>query len=368
MATTTTARDPSLVSALSERNVTFATLLSLIPQQYYVGPSEEQLDSRWMKNKKRKTGDEIKEHKRRAKQEKLDPSNLSATVDDTPATEVEVAVASSLPAPLPPAASITDLRERMREKLDRFKRDRGFDDPQSRDALEAAARQRRGEMRDRRRKERKDAIRRQREEVNAKPAKTQLIVPEARREVGAADDVILPSVALPSSKTVKAPLKKLANPSQALAHLEKHNARIAQLPDEKRRAALDRDLWAKAEARAAGTKIADEEKVLKKAVKREEKRKSKSGKAWNERKVQLERSEAAKIAKRNDNLASRAEGKRNKRLGIKSKDPKKGKGTPGFGGKKGGKGGRDREGRDDKGKGGKGMGGKDKKARAGAKA
>lgn len=60
----------------------------------------------------------------------------------------------------------------MREKLDRFKRNRGYDDdPQSRDALEAAARQRRGEMRDRRRKERKEMIKRQREDVTAKPAK-----------------------------------------------------------------------------------------------------------------------------------------------------------------------------------------------------
>lgn len=57
------AHDPELVAALSARNATFATLLSLIPQQYYVGPSEEQLDSRWLKNKKRKTGEEIKEHK-----------------------------------------------------------------------------------------------------------------------------------------------------------------------------------------------------------------------------------------------------------------------------------------------------------------
>lgn len=71
MATAAASRDPDLVSALTARNATFATLLSLIPQQYYVGPSEEQLDSRWMKNKKRKTGEEIKEHKRRVKQDKV---------------------------------------------------------------------------------------------------------------------------------------------------------------------------------------------------------------------------------------------------------------------------------------------------------
>lgn len=64
-------RDPALVSALAARNDTFTALLSLIPQQYYVQPTQEEADSRWMKNKKRKTGEEIKEHKRKVKQEKV---------------------------------------------------------------------------------------------------------------------------------------------------------------------------------------------------------------------------------------------------------------------------------------------------------
>lgn len=76
---------------------------------------------------------------------------------------------------LPPAASITDLRDRMRSKLDNFKKDRGIDeedtDPQSRAALEAARRQRRGEIRDNRRRERKEARRKERAEPTAKTAK-----------------------------------------------------------------------------------------------------------------------------------------------------------------------------------------------------
>ena len=69
--TPSVSRDPALVSALAARNDTFTTLLSLIPQQYYVQPTQEEADSRWMKNKKRKTGEEIKEHKRKVKQEKV---------------------------------------------------------------------------------------------------------------------------------------------------------------------------------------------------------------------------------------------------------------------------------------------------------
>jgi len=73
---TSTAPVPSvdrdaIVASLEARNATFTTLLRLIPAQYYVAPTDEELDSKWMKNKKRKTGEEIKEHKRRARGEKV---------------------------------------------------------------------------------------------------------------------------------------------------------------------------------------------------------------------------------------------------------------------------------------------------------
>jgi hypothetical protein len=157
-------------------------------------------------------------------------------------------------------------------------------------------------------------------------------------------------MALPStSKQGKAPLKHISNPSQALAHLEKHNSKLAGLPEEKRKEVEERERWAKAEERARGGKVADEEKTLKKAVKRLEKTKSKSGKDWYvlfssqynteltnrvERKKNIEQSQATSIKKRNDNIASRIQTKRDKKMGIKDK----GKKSAG-GGAKGGKGG-----------------------------
>lgn len=228
----------------------------------------------------------------------------------------------------------------MRFKMESFQKNRNFD-PDSRDALEAARRQKRGEMRDRRRKERKEERKKAREDVTAKPAKTQLLVPQLPREGQGGDDITLPAVALPSSSGTrgKAPLKKLSNAAQALAHLEKHQAKLASLPEDKRKAAEERELWAKAEERAAGGKVADEASVLKKAVKREEKRKSKSGQAWAERKKQLEQSQAAAIKKRNDNIAGRLQARRDKKSGKGAKDKAalkkgKGKGRPGFEGKK----------------------------------
>ena len=52
------------------------------------------------------------------------------------------------------------------------------------------------------------------------------------------------------------------------------------MTSEQRKEAEERERWAKAEERAKGGKVADQEGTLKRAVKRLEKKKSKSGKEW----------------------------------------------------------------------------------------
>lgn len=76
-----------------------------------------------------------------------------------------------------------------------------------------------------------------------------------------------------------------------------------------------------------------------------------------DRKKGLAQAQAAAIKKRTDNIAARADARRNKRLGVKEKPKDKGgkKGRPGFEGKS-------------KGKGKPGKGGMDKKSRAASKA
>lgn len=94
------------------------------------------------------------------------------------------------------------------------------------------------------------------------------------------DSVTYTQMSLPSSSKSKAPLKSISNPSQALAHLEKHNAKLASMDPERRKEIEENERWAKAEERAKGGKVVDQEGTLKKAVKRLEKKKSKSGKEW----------------------------------------------------------------------------------------
>ncbi|WVW81136.1 hypothetical protein I302_103127 [Kwoniella bestiolae CBS 10118] len=361
MASSSTAITPTprddLLKSLEKHNSTFTTLLSLIPAQYYIAPDPEVADSKWMKNKKRKTGEEIKEHKKKVKQDKLDPSDhqtldqLQFTSTAEPSNEnddgkiAEIAGQSTSSAanlqPLPPSTSISELRAKLQNKLDSFKRQRGVnpeDEAGSRNALEEERRRKRGELRDNRREKRKEE--RKKEGEKGRVAKTQLIVPQLPKE-DPTSSLSFPSVSLPSSSSSKPKnklgFKQLSNPTQALENLEKHKSHLNAMSEDKRKEIEERERWAKAEERASGKKIVDNETILKKAVKRKEKAKSKSSLAWADRKKELEKSAATAAKKRNDNIAKRVDDKRNKRLGIKDKGTgsKKGKSRPGFEGKKG---------------------------------
>jgi hypothetical protein len=122
----------------------------------------------------------------------------------------------------------------------------------------------------------------------------------------------------------------------ALQASEKKRLRLASLDDEKRADIEEKDLWLNAKKRAHGEKIRDDSNLLKKTLKRKEKSKKKSEKAWNERKEGVAKSQAMKQKKREENLKKRRDEKGSKGKGkgkvggvSKTKKPKV-KSRPGF--------------------------------------
>ncbi|KAK3674607.1 hypothetical protein LTR78_005693 [Recurvomyces mirabilis] len=135
----------------------------------------------------------------------------------------------------------------------------------------------------------------------------------------------------PTMSTLADPRKKKGpqDPRTALEAAQKKQARISGLDAEKRADIADKDMWLNAKKRAHGERVRDDTSLLKKALKRKEKGKSKSEKAWQEREENVVKGREMKQKKREANLAKRKEDKGGNKGGKKG--PQKG------GAKKGGK-------------------------------
>ncbi|KAJ9078798.1 hypothetical protein DSO57_1002859 [Entomophthora muscae] len=135
--------------------------------------------------------------------------------------------------------------------------------------------------------------------------------------------------------------KKKKGPSNAHSLLQKVEAerkKIAELKAtdaEKAKAFMEKKAWTKALQQSSGEKVKDDPKLLKKTIKRLEKKKTKSSGEWVDRKTKVREDEAEKQAKRTQNLQQRIDAKKNKKMGIKKKPAPKGK-KPASNGKKSG--------------------------------
>lgn len=103
-----------------------------------------------------------------------------------------------------------------------------------------------------------------------------------------------------------------------LKHIEKKKAKLETMDSEKRQGIELKTKWSKALAMAEGEKVRDDEKMLKKSLKRQTKEKKKSAKTWKERQQTVATNIAEKQKKREENIALKRE--RNK---LKSKKAKK---------------------------------------------
>ncbi|KAI0206680.1 SURF6-domain-containing protein [Astrocystis sublimbata] len=127
----------------------------------------------------------------------------------------------------------------------------------------------------------------------------------------------------------KGPKKGPSDPKTALLKFENQKKRLEAMDETKRKDIEEKEAWLTARRRAEGEKIKDDEKTLKKAVKRKEASKKKSTKAWAARKEGVEKSMKDRQKKREDNIRQRREEKLLGKAG-KKKGAKKTKGRAGF--------------------------------------
>ncbi|KAF8246348.1 SURF6-domain-containing protein [Wilcoxina mikolae CBS 423.85] len=117
-----------------------------------------------------------------------------------------------------------------------------------------------------------------------------------------------------------------------LKHTEAKKRRIENMSEEKKEVVVEKEKWSKALKQATGEKVKDDEKLLKKALKRQEATKRKSSTEWNERLAGQAKAKSLRVKKREENIQARKDQKKAGKSGKKSGAKKGGKkpSRPGF--------------------------------------
>lgn len=107
----------------------------------------------------------------------------------------------------------------------------------------------------------------------------------------------------PANKDIKAHLLRL----------EKHKQKLANMSPEEQKAHQEKDKWQRLMSQAEGVKVKDDEKLLKKALKRKERQKLRSEIEWKERQKVVKDTMSARQKRREENLKMKQQNKGKKR-------------------------------------------------------
>ena len=353
-----------LEEQLKAHSAHFAAMVELIPAKHYITQDSSELgasgDSKYWVNKRKPHKQSVKEGTKKAKRLKLDPAShktvaeLQAEANKRAGEVRSEGAAGELegePAKAPDdkpsvngfsvehvqSTTLTDLQERLKEKISSLRRKRNAPDESEPKSEEVAQkRQKRIEKRQRKKELRKKKLvsggggsaasagTNKSEKSATKPSFQDK---ETGRIVFSKFDFTTPvqeeqkKGASSSKKDYKRLLAKAEAAQKKLEELKKN--------DEKRGEELEKKLkWQKALDMARGTKLRDDPKLLKKSCKRLEKKKRKSAKAWEERKEAEEQAKEKRQQKRQKHIQERKD--KVKATKMKKRAKKGSSRTPGF--------------------------------------
>lgn len=283
------------------------------------------------------------------------PERTDATFEQPKTQQIEAAtkpvdIPSGTSSPKLPKINHEHLQERLAKRIEELRAARKADGAdgkpaQSRQELLDQRRkkeeQRKAARKAQRQKEKDDEQRRREEQLrgSGSPLSTDIFSPRSPKpkdqppnnnfsfsrlafEDGTSADPTLSTLHDPRTK------KGPSDPRTALQAANNKTSRLAALDTAQQASIADKDMWLNARRRAHGERPKDDTSLLKKALKRKEKMKSKSERDWTEREQGVVKGREMKQKKRERNLEKRRE----------EKGKKGGKGGSGAG-KKGGSGG-----------------------------
>ncbi|KAK0363066.1 hypothetical protein LTR91_005864 [Friedmanniomyces endolithicus] len=255
-----------------------------------------------------------------------------------------------------------ELQERLRLRIEELRARRKADGPDGKpaksrqellDQRRKKEEQRKATKKEQRRKAKDDEQRKREEQLrgSGSPLSVDMFSPRTQQPAAPETNFSFSRLAFqdgteadPALTTLADPRKRKGpqDPRTALEAAQKKQSRIAGLDAEKQGDIAEKNMWLNARKRAHGERVRDDTSLLKKALKRKEKAKGKSGEEWAERQEAVVKGREMKQKKRDGNLLKRREGK-----GVKGKKggkggskggksgggAKKGKGRPGFEGR-----------------------------------
>ncbi|KAJ3169766.1 surfeit locus protein [Irineochytrium annulatum] len=325
----------------------FEALIDMIPTKYYL-PQEDNDETynKFAYNKKNKAPKQaIKEATKKAKKLKFDPEahkSVSEIQSEQMIAEAATKTHTKPNADLSnikplPSGSIVEIREKYQARMASFaaKRngqpqptgsDAGTNSPRpsltGEDGVEGPrSRQEILEKRMKKRKEKKEKrLKKKEKRKDGVDTKGMAVVPKAAKLENPAEDISFgvldfhdpseePNTFLDASKRKRGPtdpaalLKKSENKKAKLEALKESNPEKAATIEEKEK-------WGKLMKMAEGETVKDDTKLLKKTLKRKEKVKEKSGKEWESRRKDVQKSQVARQQKRTENLKARSESKK----------------------------------------------------------
>ncbi|KAK9846378.1 hypothetical protein WJX81_002643 [Elliptochloris bilobata] len=291
----------------------FDHLVELVPAKHYIEREEPPANLKYLRkdaraNEKRR----LREVGKQRKRARLDPDAAQPTALDlqrqqaaAPAAEHGSAPAVAARLPLGGAApSVEELRQRLHKRIVAMRQGRHADDIGGAGAA-AAAGGKASQVQAAREWRRQAASKRKRPEADAPPVLAAAQAPAAPVAAG----LRFSRVDLGPDATKKRRRKKAGKAELLEAAQQKQEQRQALEGTVEGRVLAEEEGWKSAMARASGQRVLDDPKRLSRSLKKEAKLKAKKAQAWGERQAHQRKEQAAKQAKRTDNLASRAQAK-----------------------------------------------------------
>ena len=365
------AEETGLEEQLRAHSAHFSSMVELIPAKFYVTQDEDAAkDSKYWVNKKKinTSKKSVKEVTKKAKRLKLDPEShksvaeLQAEANQRKEEDEAGESGTQAPPKAPPtgapnqtsasvngfsvehvqSTSLSNLQERLREKIESLRRKRKAPDDGGEGGGASTAkceelaqkRHKRTEKCQRKKELRKKKLvssSASQDKKRPEPVKPSFVDKETGRVVFSKFDFTTPvKPEEKEKKTNKKAPSRSRDYKKLLAKAEAAQKKLEELKkqDERRGEELEKKIkWQRALDMARGVKLQDNPKLLKKTAKRLEKKKQKSAKAWEERKDSERQARERRQEKRKKNIQERKD--QVKAAKIKRR-AKKGSRKPGF--------------------------------------